>query len=121
MQTAFDFISNQVSPNTKVQVLDSKQRDQLARIDQQLESIDTTNKEEGQSSLAVPNSEEDGGDDYEPLPAAGIRESNHNNKSAQKKKIINPLYAEDSDSDEYYDEEDDSQQINVMPTARKAE
>jgi hypothetical protein len=73
-----------VSPNTKAQVLDSKQRDQLARIDQQLISIDTTNKEEGQSSLAVPNSEEDGGDDYEPLPAAGIRESN-NNKSAKKK------------------------------------
>lgn len=107
MQTAFDYISNQVSPNTKAQVLDSKQRDQLARIDQQLISIDTTNKEEGQSSLAVPNSEEDGGDDYEPLPAAGIREP-HNNKSAQKKQIINPLYA-DSDSDEYYDEEDESQ------------
>ena len=120
MQTAFDYISNQVSPNTKAQVLDSKQRDQLARIDQQLESIDTTNKDEGQSSLAVPNSEEDGGDDYEPLPAAGVRESNHNDRSAQKKKIINPLYADDSDS-EYYDEEDDSNQINVMPTARKAE
>jgi hypothetical protein len=56
----------------------------LARIDQQLISIDTTNKDEGQSSLAVPNSEEDGGDDYEPLPAAGIRETN-NNKSAKKK------------------------------------
>ena len=60
-----------MSPTTKAQVLDSKQRDQLARIDQQLISIDTTNN---QSSLAVPNSEEDGGDDYEPLPAAGIRE-----------------------------------------------
>ena len=43
-------------------------------MDSQLESLDTTNKEPGAS--LVPNSEEEGGDDYEPLPAAGIENSN---------------------------------------------
>ncbi len=79
MQTAYDYISNQVSPvakNNNNSVLDPKQRDQLARIDQQLESIDTTinNNNDNGSSLAVPD-EEEGGDDYEPMPAAGIHGS----------------------------------------------
>lgn len=111
MQTAFDYISNQVSPVTKNKnnsVLDPKQRDQLARIDQQLESIDTgiNINNENRSSLAVPD-EEEGGDDYEPMPAAGILAS-HKSTSGHKKKVINPLYAEESDSDEYYDEEDET-------------
>lgn len=60
--------------------------------------------------MAVPNnSEEDGGDDYEPLPAAGIQGDGPTQRSSgQKKKVINPLYADDTDSDEYYDDEDDS-------------
>ncbi len=101
-------------------LLDNKQRDQLARIDSQFDSLDTTNKEANGSSI-VPNSEEDGGDDYEPLPAAGIENSNQ--KSPKKKQLINPLYA-DSDSSEYYDEENDDEdklQTMNMPTARKVE
>ena len=72
-------------------------------MDSQLEeSLETTNKDAGSS--IVPNSEEDGGDDFEPMPAAGTE--GPNKKSSQKKQVINPLYA-DSESSEYYDEEDD--------------